>query len=114
MPSSPVTKSRDETNTQFPTHTHTPHTPGGAGDDSKLSSTKLVLTGTGCMLAYISLLQYFEGSPTFYVLISTLRRGAPRVARFLAGVMPVLLGYALFVRTADGLTVWNCRGCNVM
>ena len=43
------------------------------------------------------------GSSSYYVLITTLRKGTPRVARFLVGVLPIFLGYALhaeFIVTA--------------
>jgi len=60
------------------------------------SDAKLVFTGMGCMMAWISLVQYLEGNSSYYVLITTLRRSTPRVARFLVGVLPIFLGYAMF------------------
>jgi len=60
------------------------------------TSFRVYFTGTGALLTYVNMVQYFESTTSFYVLITTLKRGAPRVARFLVGVMPVFLGYSLF------------------
>ena len=58
--------------------------------------TRLYFLGLGCMMAWVNVVQYFEGAASYYVLITTLRKGMPRVARFLIGVLPVFLGYAMF------------------
>ena len=58
-------------------------------------SVKL-LSGSGCALIWFSLLRYFEHNKGFYILVATLKRGVPRVARFMVGVMPMMLGYAFF------------------
>jgi hypothetical protein len=55
-------------------------------DGSKL------LSGSGCALIWFSLLGYFEHNRGFYILVATLKRGVPRVARFMVGVMPMMLG----------------------
>ncbi len=60
------------------------------------SYTRLYFLGLGCMMAWICVVQYFEGAASYYVLITTLRKGTPRVCRFLIGVLPVFLGYAMF------------------
>ena len=55
-----------------------------------------MLSGSGCALIWFSLLRYFEHNRGFYILVATLKRGVPRVARFMVGVMPMMLGYAFF------------------
>jgi hypothetical protein len=60
------------------------------------SSARLYFTGLGCMMAWVNVVQYFEGSSSYYVLVTTLRKGLPRVMRFLLGVLPIFIGYALF------------------
>ncbi len=55
-----------------------------------------LFTGAGCALVWFSLLQYFEQNSSYSILIVTLKRGVPRVGRFMVGVMPMMLGYALF------------------
>ena len=51
-----------------------------------------LLSGSGCALIWFSLLRYFEHNRGFYILVATLKRGVPRVARFMVGVMPMMLG----------------------
>ena len=55
-----------------------------------------ILIGLGCSLLWISVLRYLEYYAAYYALILTLRRGVPRVLRFLVGVLPVLMAYAFF------------------
>ena len=55
-----------------------------------------LLAGLGCALIWFSLLSYFEHNKGYYILIVTLKKGVPRVARFMVGVMPMMLGYAFF------------------
>ena len=52
--------------------------------------------GFGCALLWISLVTYASGSFHYYTLVHTLSRALPRVLRFVVGVFPVYLGYALF------------------
>jgi Polycystin cation channel len=54
------------------------------------------LLGIGAFLAFVNLLKYLRFFPSYYVLVQTLSESVPKVARFMAGVAPVLLGYALF------------------
>ena len=58
--------------------------------------TTQVLIASGCLLIWISMVQYLEGFSTYYVLITTLSRSLPKVASFLVGVLPIFLGYCLF------------------
>ena len=55
-----------------------------------------LLAGPGCALMWFTLLQYFEQNSSYSILVVTLKRGVPRVGRFMVGVMPMMLGYALF------------------
>lgn len=52
--------------------------------------------GFGALFTWVCILQFFETTTSYYVLITTLAKGTPRVARFLVGVLPVFLGYAMF------------------
>lgn len=52
--------------------------------------------GFGCALLWTCVLKYLEGNASYSGLILTLRRGVPRVLRFLVGVLPVLFAYAVF------------------
>lgn len=63
---------------------------------SNVTKARLLLNGIGCMMAWVTMVQYFEHSSSYYVLILTLKRGTPRVVRFVLGVLPVFLGYAIF------------------
>jgi len=56
----------------------------------------LLLRGLGCLLVWLSVLQFFEDIPAMYVVISTLRVGASRAFMFVLGVIPVFIGYAFF------------------
>lgn len=66
------------------------------GGFNNISSYTILFTALGCMMAWINMVQYFEHSSSYYILILTLRQGTPRVIRFLVGVLPVFLGYAIF------------------
>jgi hypothetical protein len=57
---------------------------------------RFLFVGLGAMFTWVQVVQYFETTTSYYVLVSTLLRGAPRVARFLVGVFPVFFGYAMF------------------
>jgi hypothetical protein len=66
-----------------------------------------LLLGLGCFLQYLSVVQFFETSPRYNVLVLTLKRGIPRVAHFLLGTSPLffgfmLLGMVLFGDHCDG------------
>jgi hypothetical protein len=47
------------------------------------------------ILTWTVIVQYFAHAPSFYVLITTLRRGFPSVLRFIIGALPILIGFAL-------------------
>lgn len=51
---------------------------------------------TCCALQWISLVRYLRVNTRFHILGLTLQRGLPRVAQFLAGVLPIFVGYVLF------------------
>ena len=55
-----------------------------------------ICTGLGCAMLWISLVTYASGSFHYYTLVHTLTRALPRVLRFVVGVFPVYIGYALF------------------
>ncbi|EER12150.1 mucolipin, putative [Perkinsus marinus ATCC 50983] len=56
---------------------------------------RLSLLGVGAGMAWLTLLRYLKFFPTYYVLIRTLARAFPRLLRFLSGLVPLLLAYAL-------------------
>jgi hypothetical protein len=63
---------------------------------SEVTIWRMAMVGLGCMMAWITMVQYFEHSGSYYVLILTLKKGTPRVLRFVIGIMPIFVGYALF------------------
>jgi Polycystin cation channel len=63
---------------------------------TETTSTQMFFIGFGCLMAWASVVQFFETTTSYYVLITTLKNATPRVARFLVGVLPVFLGYAMF------------------
>ena len=50
----------------------------------------------GCSLLWVSLVRYLEHNPHYYSLVLTLRKGIPRVMRFLLGVLPVFMAFTMF------------------
>jgi hypothetical protein len=51
--------------------------------------------GVACFMLWFCLAQYLEYFPKYYIMISMLKKSAPRVSRFLLGVLPIFIGYAL-------------------
>ena len=75
---------------------------GSIGETNKAGlsvSTRNTLLGSAALLAWISLLRYLRYFDTYYVLIRTLTRAIPKVTRFVAGIAPIVIGYALFGAT---------------
>lgn len=66
-----------------------------ASHDATSELHNLIL-GVGIFLMYLSLLRYLGHNRNYYALVLTLRRSVPRVGRFLVGVTPVFMAYALF------------------
>jgi len=56
----------------------------------------LAFTGLACAFSWFTVVQFFEHFPKYYSLILTLRMSAPKVMRFVFGVIPVFLGFAFF------------------
>ena len=54
-----------------------------------------LLLGSACFIQYLSLVQFFEREPRYNVLVLTLKRGIPRVGRFLLGTSPLFFGFML-------------------
>ena len=50
----------------------------------------------GCALLWIRLVRYLDHNVHYYSLVLTLRRGIPRVSRFLLGVLPVFMAFVMF------------------
>ena len=48
------------------------------------------------MMLYISLVRWMSHHRRAYVVVRTLRKGAPRVMFYALGVAPIMLGYAYF------------------
>ena len=51
---------------------------------------------------WVSLAQFLEYSPRFYLLFWTLKVGLPRVLQFFVGIFPFFIGYALLGMTLFG------------
>ena len=56
----------------------------------------------GCSLLWINLVRYLQYNRNYYMVILTMRRGGPRVLRFMVGVLPIMMGYAFFGMTYFG------------
>jgi len=56
----------------------------------------LAFTGLGCMFTWFDLVQFFEHFPKYYELFLTLKMSAPRIIRFVIGVSPIIVGFAMF------------------
>ena len=54
------------------------------------------LVGLGNCLIWINAVQYFSNNKTYFALILTLERSVPKVMKFLLGVAPIFMGYAVF------------------
>jgi hypothetical protein len=52
--------------------------------------------GFGLVFLWLGVLRYLEHNRTYFNIVLTLRRTAPRVLRFLIGVAPIFVSYALF------------------
>merc|ERR1719319_2034485 len=68
----------------------------GRADDDATWDYPLAFTGLACAFFWFGLVQYLEHFPNYYGLILTLRMSAPRVLRFVLGVAPVFIGFAMF------------------
>mmetsp|Transcript_13996 Transcript_13996/g.25012 ORF Transcript_13996/g.25012 Transcript_13996/m.25012 type:complete len:389 (+) Transcript_13996:2-1168(+) len=55
-----------------------------------------LLLGLGCAVLWFHLVTFLRHNSSYNTILLTLGRAVPRVGRFLFGVMPILLGYALF------------------
>eukprot|EP01114_Cavostelium_apophysatum_P002383 TRINITY_DN12120_c0_g1_i1.p1 TRINITY_DN12120_c0_g1~~TRINITY_DN12120_c0_g1_i1.p1 ORF type:complete len:447 (+),score=52.67 TRINITY_DN12120_c0_g1_i1:110-1342(+) len=69
------------------------------GPDNAFQGIENVLKfclGTGCLLSYINLIRYLEFDEHYMILIRALGKGMPQVFRFIVGVAPFFIGYALF------------------
>ncbi|KAG9390253.1 Polycystin cation channel [Carpediemonas membranifera] len=51
--------------------------------------------GMGALLAFCNMLRYFEFDKNYYMLVMTLRRGAPILMQFIVSIMPIYFGFAL-------------------
>ncbi|KAG6590642.1 Mucolipidin [Phytophthora cinnamomi] len=58
-----------------------------------------------CALQWGSLVRYLQVNTRFHILGLTLRRGLPRVMQFLAGVLPIFVGFVLFGTVMFGAKV---------
>ena len=56
----------------------------------------------GCSFLWINILRYMQYNRNYYMVILTMRRGGPRVLRFMVGVLPIMMGYAFFGMTYFG------------
>jgi len=52
--------------------------------------------GASCILLWLTAMQFFKHNRNYYNFVLTLEQAAPVLAPFVAGVMPVFVGYALF------------------
>ena len=58
-----------------------------------------------CALQWGSLVRYLRVNTRFHILEITLKRGVPRVLQFLAGVLPIFVGFVLFGTVMFGTKV---------
>ena len=68
----------------------------GSGLLASDSGPWLVVMGVGVLCAWVSMTQFFESTSSYYVLVTTLSSGIPRVWRFFVGVLPIFFAYATF------------------
>ena len=52
-----------------------------------------LLGSLGCSLLWVNLVRYLQYNRNYYMVILTIRFAAPRVLRFLVGVLPIMMGY---------------------
>jgi hypothetical protein len=57
--------------------------------------TRFTLIGLAAVTAWICVLRYLRYFHTYYLLVKTLSRAVPKCLRFVTGVFPILVGYAL-------------------
>ena len=57
--------------------------------------TRFTLAGLAAVMAWIAVLRYLRYFHVYYVLVRTLTRAVPKCMRFVVGVSPILIGYAL-------------------
>ena len=57
--------------------------------------TRFALIGLAAVTAWICVLRYLRYFHMYYLLVKTLSRAVPRCLRFVTGVSPILVGYAL-------------------
>lgn len=58
-------------------------------------SYRFTLIGLAALTAWICVLRYLRYFHIYYVLVRTLSRAVPKCLRFVTGVSPILIGYAL-------------------
>ena len=58
-------------------------------------SDRFAVSGLAAMMAWICVIRYLRYFHIYYALIRTLSRAVPRCMRFVTGVFPILIGYAL-------------------
>ena len=63
-----------------------------------------LLSGAGIALLWLGTVRYMEHDRSFFSLILVLRRAAPRVLKYLVGVLPIFVAFALFA-----VVVWGDR-----
>ncbi len=52
-------------------------------------------TGVGSLLAYVGLIGHLRYYAKFYTLIQAVRTAIPNITRFVVGIFPIYIGYAL-------------------
>ena len=57
--------------------------------------TRFTLIGLAAVTAWICVLRYLRYFHIYYLLVKTLSRAVPKCLRFVTGVFPILVGYAL-------------------
>eukprot|EP00494_Astrolonche_serrata_P034185 UN34454 len=55
-----------------------------------------LFSGFGCLMCWLSVVQYLKFFPNAYYLISTLKMGCSNVMRFSLSILPVFLGFMFF------------------
>ena len=63
--------------------------------DVSIEFTLRIAIGIACLMLWLSLVQYLEFNPRYYVMVLTLKRAVPRIGAFLVGILPCFFGYSL-------------------
>ena len=64
-------------------------------DSDNVSIITEALVGFSCVFAYINMLRYLEYNIQYSVITKSIRKGLPVMLKYLFGMLPIFLGFAL-------------------